>query len=302
MPVVDLAAQLYTVLPPPHRRPADRHRHRPAAQVTCGSTIKLESGNTQHRLHSHEVSYGYDRGSGQQSVTGYPDHESAGSLWTVRSDGVSAAAAPAAAAAGVLRPLSQLLTLQLCAARPSCASCSRGRCRACRSSTQPTPPAAAMPSCLPACLQCCQGTPIKKGQEVRLQHIQTRRWLHSHLFSSPLSNNQEVSCFGDDANTDSGDVWVVEWDGGKAAWQRDAPVRLVHKDTGAFLSNHRVAYQRPIPGTCGLANNGLAALRQRSGGAQHLRRRDWLHSPCSLLQPLPYPPSSRVAHPQATPR
>lgn len=42
------------------------------------------------------------------------------------------------------------------------------------------------------CLQCRQGTAIKKGQELRLQHVATRRWLHSHLFASPLSNNQEV--------------------------------------------------------------------------------------------------------------
>ena len=41
-------------------------------------------------------------------------------------------------------------------------------------------------------LQCPQGTPIKRGQEVRLQHMGTRRWLHSHNFISPLSNNQEV--------------------------------------------------------------------------------------------------------------
>ena len=57
-----------------------------------------------------------------------------------------------------------------------------------------------------------------------------------------------MSCFGDDGNTDSGDVWKVEWEGAAAAWQRDAPVRLRHRDTGAFLANHNVKYQRPIPG------------------------------------------------------
>jgi len=30
------------------------------------------------------------------------------------------------------------------------------------------------------------------------------------------------------------------------AWQRDAPVRLLHKDTGAFLSTHAVKYQRCV--------------------------------------------------------
>ncbi|EFN51833.1 hypothetical protein CHLNCDRAFT_32836 [Chlorella variabilis] len=151
-------------------------------QVTCGSTIKLEADTTRHLLHSHEVSYGYGRGSGQQSVTGFPERDSANSLWVVRSGG------------------------------------------------------------------CLQGTPITKGQAIKLQHIGTRRWLHSHLFVSPLSNNQEVSCFGDDATTDTGDMWRVEWDDGAKQWQRDAAVRFVHKDTGAFLSNHGVKYQRPIPG------------------------------------------------------
>ncbi|KAL4433712.1 hypothetical protein ABPG75_000153 [Micractinium tetrahymenae] len=150
--------------------------------VTCGSLIKLEADKTRHVLHSHEVSYGYGRGSGQQSVTGYPEKDQAGSLWVVRSE------------------------------------------------------------------NCRQGTAISKGQEVRLQHVATRRWLHSHLFASPLSNNQEVSCFGDDATSDTGDVWRVDWDSSEPHWLRDAVVRLVHKDTGAYLSNHNVKYQRPIPG------------------------------------------------------
>jgi len=58
----------------------------------------------------------------------------------------------------------------------------------------------------------------------------------------------QVSCFGDDGTTDSGDLWRVEWDGKEKHWLRDAPVRFVHKDTGSYLSNHNVQYQRPIPG------------------------------------------------------
>jgi dolichyl-phosphate-mannose--protein O-mannosyl transferase len=52
--------------------------------VTCGSLVKLEHQGTGNLLHSHEVSYGVGRGSGQQSVTGYPDRDSSGSLWIVR--------------------------------------------------------------------------------------------------------------------------------------------------------------------------------------------------------------------------
>lgn len=54
-------------------------------QVTCGSVIKLEHDRTNHYLHSHEVAYGTGRGSGQQSVTGYPERESGSSMWIVRS-------------------------------------------------------------------------------------------------------------------------------------------------------------------------------------------------------------------------
>lgn len=47
-------------------------------------------------------------------------------------------------------------------------------------------------------------TPIKCGSTLRLQHLQTRLFLHSHLFASPLSGNQEVSCYGDGATGDHG--------------------------------------------------------------------------------------------------
>ena len=42
------------------------------------------------------------------------------------------------------------------------------------------------------------------GSVVRLQHLQTRLFLHSHKFSAPLSGNQEVSCFGDGNVGDTG--------------------------------------------------------------------------------------------------
>jgi dolichyl-phosphate-mannose--protein O-mannosyl transferase len=53
----------------------------PAAQVTCGSTIKLAHSASGARLHSHGVAY--SRGSQQQSVTGYPTSDDAQSYWIV---------------------------------------------------------------------------------------------------------------------------------------------------------------------------------------------------------------------------
>ena len=57
------------------------HTTHNTTQVTCGSTIKLAHASTGHRLHSHEVSY--SRGSQQQSVTGFPASDNAGSYWSV---------------------------------------------------------------------------------------------------------------------------------------------------------------------------------------------------------------------------
>lgn len=38
-----------------------------------------------------------------------------------------------------------------------------------------------------------QGDAIKSGTIIRLQHMRTRKWLHSHLHASPISGNLEVS-------------------------------------------------------------------------------------------------------------
>lgn len=40
---------------------------------------------------------------------------------------------------------------------------------------------------------CIQGSPVKLGEAIRLQHSGTHKWLHSHHFTSPLTGNQEVS-------------------------------------------------------------------------------------------------------------
>src|SRR5688572_7602751 len=50
--------------------------------VTCGSVVKLRHIPTNYRLHSHQVTYG--SGSGQQSVTGFPNNDDPNSYWSVR--------------------------------------------------------------------------------------------------------------------------------------------------------------------------------------------------------------------------
>lgn len=72
---------------------------------------------------------------------------------------------------------------------------------------------------------CPVGTPITKGMTVRLQHSSTQTWLHSHRFKSPLSASQEVSAYGSDHVSDSGDRWTVTWAGGDAHWLQGSQVR-----------------------------------------------------------------------------
>jgi hypothetical protein len=76
-------------------------------------------------------------------------------------------------------------------------------------------------------------SPIPCGGLVRLQHLNTKKFLHSHLHSSPLSQNQEVSAF-DEQNRD--DNWKIEClDGQNKEWMREARVRIVHAETLKYL-------------------------------------------------------------------
>nr|ACO15199.1 Stromal cell-derived factor 2 precursor [Caligus clemensi] len=93
---------------------------------------------------------------------------------------------------------------------------------------------------------CSRGEVIFCGQEIRLEHLNTKKNLRSHHFSSPLSNAQEVSAFGDGGNGDSGDVWTVVCDG--KVWSRDGTVMLKHSDTSALLASSGQAFGRPISG------------------------------------------------------
>ncbi|XP_059049550.1 stromal cell-derived factor 2 [Achroia grisella] len=94
---------------------------------------------------------------------------------------------------------------------------------------------------------CKRGAPIKCNSVIRLQHIGTKKNLHSHHFSSPLSSNQEVSCYGDDdGEGDSGDNWTVVCN--NDFWRRDSPVKLKHVDTSSFLAGSGRTFGRPISG------------------------------------------------------
>jgi dolichyl-phosphate-mannose--protein O-mannosyl transferase len=93
---------------------------------------------------------------------------------------------------------------------------------------------------------CTRGSPVKCGDSLRLTHLATGKNLHSHLFSSPLSAEQEVSAFGNDGEGDTGDNWTVVC--ATDVWQRDETVKFKHVDTERFLTMTGRTYGRPISG------------------------------------------------------
>ena len=107
---------------------------------------------------------------------------------------------------------------------------------------------------------------IACGDRVRLEHVQTGRLLHSHLFKAPLSGNQEVSCFGDGGEGDTGDDWIVECDAGATHWIRGQPVTLRHADTGKVLSTSKTAMfnQQNCGGGCPIMGQTEVSASQYS--------------------------------------
>ncbi|XP_057522885.1 stromal cell-derived factor 2-like protein [Amaranthus tricolor] len=97
-----------------------------------------------------------------------------------------------------------------------------------------------------------QGDPIVSSTIIRLQHSATRKWLHSHSFESPLSGNQEVSCYGSEKNSDTGDDWRLVVEGTEKTWKKDQRVRLQHVDTGVYLQSHKKKYSMGQQEVCGV--------------------------------------------------
>lgn len=71
--------------------------------------------------------------------------------------------------------------------------------------------------------------PIKCDSIVRLEHSATKKNLHSHLVSSPLSGKQEVSAYGEKGEGDTGDNWIIICS--NDFWERDDTIILKHIDT-----------------------------------------------------------------------
>ena len=86
---------------------------------------------------------------------------------------------------------------------------------------------------------CKTGEKILTGTKIRLMHLNTGANLHSHNVRSPLSNQQEVTGFGEGGEGDRGDDWTVLADDvkrrGTTYWEKDQVVYFRHADTDKFL-------------------------------------------------------------------
>ncbi|EFN88606.1 Stromal cell-derived factor 2 [Harpegnathos saltator] len=93
---------------------------------------------------------------------------------------------------------------------------------------------------------CTRGEPIQCNNIIRLEHSATKKNLHSHLISSPLSGKQEVSAYGEKGEGDSGDNWMVICSNN--FWERDDAIMLKHIETNIYLSISGRVYGSPISG------------------------------------------------------
>ena len=94
--------------------------------------------------------------------------------------------------------------------------------------------------------RCTRGEVVKCGDTIRLRHLATKRNLHSHLFQSPITYNQEVSAFGENGDGDTGDNWVVKCTGNTAKWNLKDKIRFQHANTGKYLHLSNEKFGRPI--------------------------------------------------------
>ncbi|MBA0719568.1 hypothetical protein Golax_007233, partial [Gossypium laxum] len=194
-------------------------------QVTYGTVLKLMHEKTKIRLHSHEVPYG--SGSGQQSVTGFPNVDDSNSYWVL----------PLYLACLIFR-------INFWFNDAMSVSSSDYIWDYALQIVRPPPDTSAK-----------QGDTIPDGAIIRLQHMRTRKWLHSHLHASPISGNLEVSCFGGESESDTGDYWRLLIEGSGKTWKQDQRIRLQHIDTGGYLHSHDKKYARIAGGqqeVCGV--------------------------------------------------
>lgn len=85
------------------------------------------------------------------------------------------------------------------------------------------------------------GAPVANHGIIRLEHVMTKRNLHSHRgHHSPATHQGEVTAYGDYGIGDDNDNWKLEIHGENPgqAWRNDHRFRLIHVDTNHALHSH----------------------------------------------------------------
>ena len=87
------------------------------------------------------------------------------------------------------------------------------------------------------------GTHVEDGDVIRLQHVATGRNLHSHSIASPVTNQQEVSAFGEGGHGDTNCNWRV-----RLGQDDHGAIRLHHVNTGRGADHHYLhSHGRMLP-------------------------------------------------------
>ncbi|OLY80706.1 Stromal cell-derived factor 2-like protein [Smittium mucronatum] len=90
------------------------------------------------------------------------------------------------------------------------------------------------------------GLEVTYGTVIRLQHVQTGKFLHSHYhFTCGETGQNEVTCFGGPDYSDDNDHWIVERFGNideGEVWDRHNSVVLRHYVSGMALHSHDIKY------------------------------------------------------------
>jgi hypothetical protein len=112
-----------------------------------------------------------------------------------------------------------------------------------------------------------EGEPVQHGDTIRLEHVLTGRNLHSHGgFPSPVTGQQEVTCYGNNGIGDANDNWRIEIEGG-GTWDSGKRLRLIHVLTNHALHSHSgfshpqwTAGQQEVTGFAGRDDNDWWSL------------------------------------------
>ena len=107
--------------------------------------------------------------------------------------------------------------------------------------------------------------------EIRLEHVETGRNLHTHDFQSPLSRKQEVSAFGEEGEGDSLDNWRINCEAPTPSgiWMRASKVALQSPVMGSYLHTHSSALfdSRNCPGCPIIGQQEVSAVPRPSSAA-----------------------------------